>query len=383
MIPELWFLLVLVIFWIIIYLVAHLFHLDKHGLQVKPAYFMYKSKNLTRFLDKASKRSQFFWKTFSNVSIAFALGLMSFGIYFFANNLLRFIYPAEVGGAVPIIPVLPVITIRLYWLPYFFTAIAIAVLTHELAHGIIARLENIPVKSAGILMAFVFFGGFVEPDEKGFEKVSTISKLRMLAVGSSTNLIAGLLALLLLMGLYAPASGILIYETTENGPIAKAGLQQWDHIYGVSTGTNEIIISTAYDLAEFIVWNNVTPGDTLILRTNKGNVTIKTENGSRGQAVIGLEYYSDYYPSRIPLEYYMSIHLHMTLFWLHLISVSVAVFNMLPLYPFDGERFLYYSLKKIIKKRHREARILFNAICFGLIAINMAMSFIRYGFIRL
>jgi membrane-associated protease RseP (regulator of RpoE activity) len=383
MIPELWFLLILIIFWVVIYLAGYLFHLDKYGLEVKPAYFMYKSEKLTRFLDKASKRRQFFWKTFSNIGIAFALGLMIFCIYFFASNLLKFIYPVEVGTAVPIIPILPVITVRLYWLPYFFTAIAIAVLTHEFAHGIIARLEKIPVKSAGILMAFIFFGGFVEPDEEGFEKTSTLSKLRMLAVGSSTNLITSFLVLLLLTGLYAPASGILIYETTENGPVARAGLQQWDHIYGVSTGTNETMISTVYDLADFIVLNNVTLGDTLLLRTNKGNMTIKTENGSGGQAVIGIAYYSDYYPCRIPLEYYTAIHLHMTLFWLQLISISVAVFNMLPLYPFDGERFLYYFLEKIVKKRHREVRILFNAICFGLIAINIVMSFIRYGLLRL
>ncbi len=379
MIPELWFLLILIIFWIVMYLAGYLFHLDKHGLEVKPAYFMYKSEKLTRFLDKASKRRQFFWKTFSNISIAFALGLMTFVIYFFVNNLLKFIYPVEVGGAVPIIPILPVITIRLYWLPYFFIAIAIAVLTHEFAHGIIARLEKIPVKSAGILMAFVFFGGFVEPDEEGFEKASTVSKLRMLAVGSSTNLITSFLVLLLLTGLYAPASGILIYETTENGPIAQAGLQQWDAIFAV----NGTIMSTISDLEEFMIQNNVTPGQTLILETNKGNISLKTGIGSEGQAIIGLAYYSDYYPSRISLEHYTTVHLNLILFWLYLISVNVAIFNMLPLYPFDGERFLYYPLKKIVKKRHREARILFNAICFGLIAINIAMSFIRYGLIRI
>jgi membrane-associated protease RseP (regulator of RpoE activity) len=340
---------------------------------------MYKSGKFKEFLDKASKRRQFFWKTFSNIGIAFALGLMVFSIYFLANNLLNFIYPVG-GGAVPIIPILPVVTIRLYWLPYFFIAIAIAVLTHEFAHGIIARLEKIPVKSAGILMALVFFGGFVEPDEKGFEKASTVSKLRMLAVGSSTNLIIGFLALLLLTGLYAPAAGILIYETTENGPIANAGLQQWDTIFSI----NGTVISTVTDLEEFMIQNNVTPGDNLILNTNKGNnITITTETGSQGQAIIGLTYYSNYLPCRIPLEYYTSIHLNLTLFWLHLLSISVAVFNMLPLYPFDGERFLYYSIKKIVKKRHHEARILFNVICFGLIAINMVMSFIRYGLIRL
>jgi len=380
MIPELWFLLILVIFWVGIYLAGYLFHLDKHGLEVKPAYFMYKSEKLTRFLDKASKRRQFFWKTFSNIGIAFALGLMIFCIYFFASNLLKFIYPVEVGSAVPIIPILPVITVRLYWLPYFFTAIAIAVLTHEFAHGIIARLEKIPVKSAGILMAFIFFGGFVEPDEEGFEKASTLSKLRMLAVGSSTNLITSFLVLLLLMGLYAPASGILIYETTENGPIMlQTDLQQWDVIYAINGTT----ISTVDDFAEFLVQNNVTPGETLVLETNKGDRVIKMGIGSQGQAIIGLAYYSNYLPCRIPLEYYTAIHLHMTLFWLQLISISVAVFNMLPLYPFDGERFLYYSLEKIVKKRHREVRILFNAICFGLIAINIVMTFISYGFLRI
>jgi len=234
MIPELWFLLVLVIFWVAIYLVGYFFHLDKHGLEVKPAYFMYKSEKLTRFLDKVSKKRQFFWKTFSNVGIAFAFGLMAFCIYFLASNLLKFIYPVEVGGAVPIIPILPVLTIRLYWLPYFFIAIAIAVLTHEFGHGIIARVEKIPVKSSGILMFLVFFGGFVEPDEEGFKKASTVSKLRMLAVGSSTNLITSFLVLLLLTGLYAPASGILIYEATENGPIAlQTDLQQWDAIFAV------------------------------------------------------------------------------------------------------------------------------------------------------
>jgi len=379
MIPELWFLLFLVIFWIALYLAGHLFHLEKHGLEVKPAYFMYKSERLKRFLDRASKTRHFFWKTFSNIGVAFALGLMVFSVYFLANNLLKFVYPVEVGGAVPVIPVLPIITIRLYWLPYFFTAIAVVVLTHEFAHGIIARLEKIPVKSAGILMAFVFFGGFVEQDEEGFEKASTVSKLRMVAVGSSTNLITSFLVLLLLMGLYAPASGILIYETVENGPVAGAGLQRWDTIFAI----NGTAVSTVGDLEEFMTQNNVTPGQTLILKTNKGNKSIQTENGSRGQPIIGLAYYSDYHPCRIPLDYYLAIHLHMTLFWLHLISVSVGIFNMLPLYPFDGEKFLYCSLRNIVKKRHREVRVLFNAICFGLIAINMVMSFVRYGLIRI
>ena len=71
----------------------------------------------------------------------------------------------------------------------------------------------------------------------------------------------------------------------------------------------------------------------------------------------------------------------MILDWTYLLVFGIAILNMLPLYPFDGDKFLYYVLEKVARGRAREVRVLFNALSFVLIAGNIIMSFLRYGVI--
>lgn len=372
MIPELWFLLGIVVFWFLLYVISRILHLEKHGLEVSPAYFMYKSKWMKNVLDRISERRQVFWKTLANIGIVLAFGMMVFIIYFLANNLVRFFIP--VGGASPVVPVLPGITLPLNWLPYFFAAATIIVLTHELAHGIVAGIEKVPIKSAGIMAALVFFGGFVEPDEEKLEKAAKSSKLRIIAAGSSTNLVTFFLVLILLIGLFAPSSSaILVNGVRENSPAAKAGLQQWDFIYAV----NETQILTVDDFERYKTEHNITSGQNLTFSTNKGNITMAAEtNPTSGNMSFGI-YVSNYYPLRLlEISPIITVNLDTFLNWLLLISGSVAIFNMLPLYPFDGEKFVYYLLEKKVKKRLRELRIFYNAVCLCLIALNIALTFI-------
>jgi membrane-associated protease RseP (regulator of RpoE activity) len=368
---ELAFLLGVGIFWIVLYALSLVVRLEKHGLEVKPFFFMYKSKALNKTLDNWAKKRRKLWLVLSNIGIAFGVGLMVFSVYFLLNNLLRFIFP--IGVAAPVFPVIPGLTLRLYWLPYFVISAVVVVLTHELAHGIIARTEDIPVLSTGILAAVVFFGAFVEPDEKEFEKAPLKARLRMLAVGSSTNLITALLALLLLNGLFAAPSGVLIQETMPNGPAEKAGLRQWDVIYAIN-GNSTL---TIWDFVRYM--NQTKPGDTLILNTNKGHMPVNTTSDEKDRAIIGviLFPFSSYRPSRLGLEHYANVNLFMTLFWVYLIALSVAIFNMFPLYPFDGERFLYYPLKRLMGKRKLKLREALNAVFLGLLAGNMILSFVR------
>jgi len=369
--PESTFLIALVVFWAVLYALSRVFHLKRHGLDVKPIYFIYRSKGLNSFLDRLANKRRFMWLTLSNIGVAFSVGLMIFSVYFLANNLARFFVPAV--EAVPVFPVLPGLTIRLYWLPYFFVGVAIVFLSHELSHGVIARLEDIPVLSTGVAMALVFFGAFVEPDEKEFEKASLLARLRMLGAGSATNLVTALLFFLLLEGLFAAPAGIMIQETLSNGPIEReaAGLRQWDFIYQI----NDTQIATLQDFYEFM--ENKKPG-VLVLHTNKGSFSVKTVNGSEGQAILGL-LPTVYRPSRLGLEHSAAVNLYLTLFWIHLLALSVAIFNMLPLFPFDGERFLYYPLERLVTKHKREVRRAINALSLGLIALNMFLSLWKYG----
>ena len=375
--PELTFLIGVAIFWVVLYVLAYVFHLEKRGLEVKPAYFMYKSKALNSFIDGLANKGRKLWTVLSNIGVALSIGLMVFSIYYLFSNLLRLVFQPRL--AVPVVPAIPVLTISLYWLPYFFLAVGIVILTHELAHGIIARLQNIPVLSTGILAFLVFFGAFVEPDEKEFEKASLTTRLKMLAAGSSTNLVTGLLMFLLLLGLFAPPTGVLVQEVLPNSPFAKAGFGQWDVIYAVN-GQRVIVPANLTN-----VMRNVKPNTTLLLTVlhnnkliNKSVTTVASPSNS-SQGIIGVLVGGSYSPSVFGLTQYANINLFFALYWIFLLSISVAVFNMFPAFPFDGERMLYYPLASLVKKRKQELRQALNILSWGLFAVNVILSLWQMG----
>nr|AIF21689.1 hypothetical protein [uncultured marine thaumarchaeote SAT1000_06_A02] len=43
-------------------------------------------------------------------------------------------------------------------------------IVHEGAHGIVATLEKIKIKTGGFAIFIAMFAGFVEPDEDDFDK---------------------------------------------------------------------------------------------------------------------------------------------------------------------------------------------------------------------
>ncbi len=378
--PELTFLVGLAAFWIVLYIIARVLHLDKRGLEVKPGFFMYRSKALNSSIDRVAKKQQALWTTLSNVGIAFSIGLMAYALYFLISNLLRF---TQVGNVEYVAPVIPGLTLSWYWLPFFFVAIAVIVLPHELAHGITARVENIPVLSTGIMAILVLFGAFVEPDEKEFEKASLTARLRMVSAGSATNLVTGLLALILLFGLFTAPAGLLIQDTIHDGPIDRAGLGRWDVIQ-VINGTP---IVTYPDFANYM--RNVAVGANLTLTVLKNNqvqevrITTAADPENASHAIVGFNrgFGASYQPNRLGLDQYSGVNLYWTLFWIWVFAFSVAVFNMLPLFPFDGERVLYYPLERFVKKRKRELRISLSAITLGLFALNIILSIWQYGLI--
>jgi len=381
--PEITFLIGLVAFWVILYLVAYIFHLDKHGLEVKPGYFMYRSKALNSSIDKLAKKAPKLWTTLSNISIAFAVGLMAYAFYFLISNLLRFGQSGQIGYVAPVIPGL---TLSIYWLPFYVVAVVVIMLPHELAHGIASRVENIPILSTGILAMVVFFGAFAEPDEKEFEKASLTARLRMVSSGSASNIVTALLTLILLLGLFTAPAGLLIQDTIPGGPVDRAGLGRWDVIQAI----NGTPIATYTDFANYM--RGVHAGANLsltVLKNNRDQVFVITtaadpENASR--AIIGLPatgLAAPYQPNRLGLEQYTGINLYWTLFWIWVFAFSVAVFNMLPLFPFDGERVLYYALERFVKKRKRELHISLSAITLGLFALNVILSIWLMGFLAI
>jgi len=308
---------------------------------------------------------------------------MVFSIYILANNLLRFIFPS-IGQAAQVALAIPVVFIRFYWLPYFLLALSIMALTHELAHGIVARLEGIPVLSSGVIGFLLFVIPplfFVEPDEKGFVKASLLSKLRMLVSGSSINLVTALLVTLLLSALFVPSSsGILIQEVVPNSPADRAGIRQWD----VITAINGRLINVPQNFSDYM--SKVTPGTSVtvtMLHDNQEimkNITTAADPNNSSRPILGIiQSFAPYRQNRLGLDQYTGIHMFWALFWIYLLGINLAIFNMLPAFPFDGEKVLYYTLANLVKKRKSELRWTLNILAWGLFVLNVALSLLIFG----
>ena len=76
-------------------------------------------------------------------------------------------------------------------------------------------------------------------------------------------------------------------------------------------------------------------------------------------------------------------HLLRVEFWISIVFVSVAIINMLPLYMFDGDRFLDCLLKALGIGRTKEIRIVASSASLAILGLNFALSILRFGFIKL
>jgi membrane-associated protease RseP (regulator of RpoE activity) len=146
-------------------------------------------------------------------------------------------------------------------------ALIVTLVVHEFSHAILCRVENIRVKSMGILLAIVPIGGFAEPDEKELfgkeeeeendtpdpygdrrlgirinddepvkvkaapERMATrTQRARILAAGVMANFVVTLIAFSLLfgpvLGAISPLGNTMIVDVDEDSAAYAAGLRQ-------------------------------------------------------------------------------------------------------------------------------------------------------------
>jgi len=270
--------MIILFLWIALVSVIKRLHLERYGLEAHFLYIIYRSRRINSLLVRLASWSPFFWRTVGNIGVAIAFGEMSFLGWLLIRNLFNFI--VDLPSASPMIPLIPGVTIRVQSLPYFLLTASLAILFHELSHGILCAIEHVRVKNSALLLAVVFFGGAIEPDEDEMERKEGMERMRIYAVGSLTNLVMGFLALSL---------GLLLRGSLPE-PLA------------------------------------------------------------------------------------------MTLDWIYFLCINLAVINMLPVYPFDGDGILNVFFRKF-EKRGATLRTITGGGFLALLVSNMAMSFIKFGVI--
>ncbi|MFQ5921187.1 MAG: PDZ domain-containing protein, partial [Nitrososphaerales archaeon] len=175
--------------------------------------------------------------------------------------------------------------------------------------------------------------------------------------------------------------GVPVLQVAEGGGAEAAGMRTDDII----TNINGIPIRTAADLGKV----DLEPGETVsvtVLRDGQEvNLTVVTtaspDDPERGLLGI-MRGPFPYLPPKSPYYIPWPQPVFMFLLWVWMLSFFIGIFNMLPMFPLDGEKYVSSALEEKISKRGLIAtRIGINALAFGLLGGNIAASVIKSGFI--
>ncbi len=147
------------------------------------------------------------------------------------------------------------------WFGLVFT-----IVVHEFGHAVLARVEDMRVKSMGLLIAVVPISAFVEPDEEDVERAEGMPKIRMFGAGITNNLVAAFACfavMFLLLGMAVPTAMPLIQGVYRDYPAAEAGVPG----YSIIREINGVPVSTQDDVARFM--ETTRPGDRVSLTVEK------------------------------------------------------------------------------------------------------------------
>jgi membrane-associated protease RseP (regulator of RpoE activity) len=379
--------------WVVILGVAKGLKLEKHGFELKIYSLVYKNQQIQSALTKILGRTRRGIKVFANVSVVAGFLMMGFAFWFLLSNISNyFVAPTEFAQLTVLIPGVTLTSGPA--ILYFLLSIPIVLIIHEGAHGIVATLEKIKIKTGGFAIFIAMFAGFVEPDEEEFNKAKKISKLRVIGAGATSNVIFALaLGLILLTNpffamvvpepllsvFYDLPDGVLVLSIIENSGAEKAGLLANDII----TSINGIQILSPLDFQK----TELIPGEIAKVSVLRDGQTLQfpveiipsPEDPQRGLIGIIRDNSFAYKPVLNFIEW-NDPGVSMFLLWLWMISFFIGIINMLPLPILDGGKFIHTIIdKKISDKAVNITMWGIYAFTFVLFGLNIALSYMKSG----
>ncbi len=360
--------------------------LKSMGVELGPLYLVLSSRGLgdalQRVLEGRRRAS-----ALASASPALALALMAGALYFLSSNLASyFASPSRFAAVVPLVPFVTLRSAQL--IEAFLLAVPAVIIPHELSHALAAASKGIRVKGGGLIVVAFLLGAFVELDEESLKGADWRRRAAVAAAGPSANaVIAGLVLALLLTqpttylylpqplaaAFYRPAPGVMVAGVVPGSPAARAGIAPGDILVSI----NGTPLGGVQDLGRY----GLHPGELLVLGVERGGsleeVAVRAANES-GRAMIGI-YAANAMRPILGLPY-LGAAVDYYLLWLFVLSLSVALFNMLPLAPFDGALFVDSLLSAALEEGARRPILLaLYAISAALLALNVALSLARYG----
>jgi len=326
---------------------------------------LYRTKLGLRFMNWLAKkfRRSFVFLGYSGIFFGF-VGMLVIFYTLLKGAVNIFLTPEAPPVLAPVFPgiSLPGLPTLGFW--HWIIAIFFVAVVHEFAHGIITRVHNVKIKSSGFAFMGPILAAFVEPDEKKMEKKSKKAQLSIFAAGPFSNIIFGVLALLLLHFLITPFSsslfefsGVQVFDLDKNQPAALSGITSGEMILEI----NGAKVNNLEEFQESL--KDLKPGDNVKVKTdlssyniianqnptdeNKGYLGIRVNAAERKVKEEVQEKYGSWFPGVV-------MWFRLLVYWIFLVNVGVGLFNLLPWGPLDGGR-MFYVMNLIFFKKKRIA----------------------------
>lgn len=377
--------------WVVIVVVAKALRLDRYGFSITPYSLTYKNGSVNSVLIRLLHRTRRGIRVFADVSVVAGFLMMGFAFWFLLNNVSNFFIAQDEFSELTVL--IPGVTLTsASSIMYFLLSIPIVLVIHEGAHGIVAALERIKIKTGGFAVFIALFAGFVEPDEDEFKKAKRISKLRVIGAGATSNVIFAfaLGAILLtnpffalvmpeplLSAFYELPEGVLVLSVIEGSGAESVGMRAGDIITAIDG--NEIM--TPLDFP------SLAPGqvaDVDILRDGQMlsfevPITPAPDDPERGLVGIMRDNSLAYKPVMDFIEW-NDPSVSMFLLWLWMISFFIGIINMLPLPILDGGKFIHSIIDERIPERTVNITMIgIYAFTFVVFILNIALSYVKSG----
>lgn len=405
-------LMIFLLFWLWIMVLNRVFKLYERGVSVAPGFLMIRTQRVNQFIDRCAEKLRGTWKKIWDLAIILGFLFMFLAFFVFFSNLFAFIYTPK--QAAPVAPIIPGITISLASLPYFFIAVAVVIIVHELSHGVAARTEDVEVKSAGFLLFLFIPGGFVEPEEESLNKAPLRSRARIYAAGTMPNITMSFALIVVLLNfglLIAPMwggpQGVMLTGVRDESPAEIGGLENGDIIEKVTIYNNysqyvselDGNSSKVKDMTDlFDALEDTKPNNTVVFAIKeRGDIPVNVSEPPEEleesfeardlEGYIGISY-TTYYP---PKDFtktifgnqskWLPFHLTQLVVWVWLLSFIIALVNLLPIPPFDGYKLLGVTLEwkfGATPKTQTITRII-GIIAALLLILNLTLSYIISG----
>jgi len=380
---------------------ASVIYFDKKYIKFQGGVFIRRTKKGRDFIDHTAKKSPVFWRVLGNIGVVICIASMVM-IFIYLLFQLQPVLAGEAGGIRLVLPGptstptadVPGTLLLPWWLWVFL--IAIIIIPHEFAHGIMCRIDRVRIKSVGWILFLIIPGAFVEPDESQLKRMHWKTKMRVYAAGSFTNILVSMVIVAVLMSstlaLTAPVG--VFANVIKDAPAHQANLT------GAIIEIDSIPIKSESDLVE--VLSDKAPNQTVTVKTAGNNYVLPAFYPQPlffiPKQIVTADL-SDVKEYRITLEKhpdreggYLGVAPALTavsfngdaqayqsvaviLFYIWLLSFGVGLANMMPLKPLDGGLLFEEVAGRFIKntKRLRKVVIAVSVITLILFLGNLVL----------